>query len=220
MNKINLTKLDKNKLIELVNNSELYNIDDTLNGLELFEISNSFDINEIKYLLDSELIDLLVKKKIIVNSISYYFLLKIACILDNFNIAKILIAYNKIKNTEYLWVLNRCCSLNNTCAVEFLLSNINFSKDDISIQLGFLCIDGNEYLIKLLYNNFNAKLNSNLFLISCQYNYYNLSKWIYSELNFDLNELDTIMTNSIEIIDWIKEINQNINIIDPNSIIL
>jgi hypothetical protein len=63
MNKINLTKLDKNKLIELINSSKIYNIDDTLNGLELLEISNSFDINEIKYLLDSELIDLLVKKK-------------------------------------------------------------------------------------------------------------------------------------------------------------
>ena len=61
MNKINLIKLDKNKLIELINRSELSNIDDILNGLELLEMIKA-EQKKIPVILVSALDDVEVRR--------------------------------------------------------------------------------------------------------------------------------------------------------------
>lgn len=72
---------------------------------------------------------------------------------------------------------------------------MKFNKYNIDIEFALSCYNGKELSAKILYEEYNAYLNEDIFKITCYYEFLNIAKWIYSLLNINLNEYTEIYLN-------------------------
>jgi hypothetical protein len=223
MENYKLYNKNKTELLDLFKNKESYNIDDELYDFEILEINNNLDLNSIKSLLDINIINSLINNNCITKSMSYYFLLKFACIIKNYEVALFIINKNKIEYDLYIYILEKCCNMENIDSIKFLLANVKFNKDTIDTEFALSCYNGKELSAKILYEEYNAYLDEEIFKMTCYYGFLNIAKWIYSLLNINLSNYTQIYLNeNNELNKWLKDINPNIiiNIIgNPNIII-
>ena len=216
---INYKLYNKNKieLLEQFKNNQLYNYDDELYDFEILDVNNNLDLNLIKSLLDINIINTLINNNNITKSMSYYFLLKLACIFKNYEVALFIINMNKIEYDQYIYILQKCCDMENIDFIKFLLSNVKFDKHNIDSEFALSCYNGKELSAKILYEEYNAYLDEEIFKMTCYYGFLNIAKWIYSLLNINLNTYTYIfLKENNELNIWLKNINPNIilNIID------
>ncbi len=210
---------NKNKieLIELFKINTSYNIDNELYDFEILEVNNKLDLDSIKSLLDINIINSLIINNNITKSMSYYFLLKFACIIKNYKVAIFIINKNKIEYNHYTYILRKCCNIENVDSIKFLLSNVKFNKHNIDTEFALSCYNGKELSAKILYEEYNAYLDEEIFKMTCYYGFLNIAKWIYSLLNINLSTYTEIyLKENNELNIWLKNINPNIiiNIID------
>lgn len=210
---------NKNKieLIELFKINTSYNIDNELYDFEILEVNNKLDLDSIKSLLDINIINSLIINNNITKSMSYYFLLKFACIIKNYKVAIFIINKNKIEYNHYTYILRKCCNIENVDSIKFLLSNVKFNKHNIDTEFALSCYNGKELSAKILYEEYNAYLDKEIFKMTCYYGFLNIAKWIYSLLNINLSTYTEIyLKENNELNIWLKNINPNIiiNIID------
>ena len=210
---------NKNKieLIELFKINTSYNIDNELYDFEILEVNNKLDLDSIKSLLDINIINSLIINNNITKSMSYYFLLKFACIIKNYKVAIFIINKNKIEYNHYTYILRKCCNIENVDSIKFLLSNVKFNKHNIDTEFALSCYNGKELSAKILYEEYNAYLDEEIFKMICYYGFLNIAKWIYSLLNINLSTYTEIyLKENNELNIWLKNINPNIiiNIID------
>ena len=211
---------NKTELIELFKINTSYNIDNELYDFEILEVNNNLDLNSIKSLLDMNIINSLINNNNITKSMSYYFLLKFACIIKNYEVAIFIINTNKIEYNHYTYILRKCCDIENIDSIKFLLSNVKFNKHNIDTEFALSCYNGKELSAKILYEEFNAYLDEEIFKMTCYYGFLNNAKWIYSLLNINLNTYTEIyLKENNELNIWLKSINPNIiiNIIDNQN---
>lgn len=211
---------NKTELIELFKNNRMYNIDNELYNFELLEVNNKLDLDSIKSLLDINFINSLINNCNITKSMSYYFLLKLACIIKNYEVAIFLINTNKIEYNYYTYVLRKCCDIENIDSIKFLLSNVKFKRYNIDTEFALSCYNGKELSAKILYEKYNAYLDEEIFKMTCYYGFLNIAKWIYSILNINLSTYTEIyLKENKELNIWLKNINPNIiiNIIDNQN---
>jgi hypothetical protein len=210
---------NKNK-IELLNLLKIngsYNFDNELYDFEILEVNNKLDLDSIKSLLDINIINSLIINNNITKSMSYYFLLKFACIIKNYKVAIFIINKNKIEYNHYTYILRKCCNIENIDSIKFLLSNVKFNKHNIDTEFALSCYNGKELSAKILYEEYNAYLDEEIFKMTCYYGFLNITKWIYSLLNINLSTYTEIyLKENNELNIWLKNINPNIiiNIID------
>lgn len=219
MQNYKLYNKNKYELLDLFNNSKSYNIDNELYDFELFEVNNKLNLNQIISLIDIDIIYSLIKNNIITKSMSYYFLLKIACIIKNYQVAIFIINKNKIEYYQYTYILRKCCDMENIDSIKFILSNVKFFKHNIDIEFALSCYNGKELSAKILYEQYNAYLDEEIFKMTCYYGFLNIAKWIYSLLNINLCHYTQIdLKKNNELNKWLIDINPNIiiNYFDNN----
>lgn len=213
MENYKLYNKNKTELLDLFkNNSKLYNIDKELYDFEIFEVNNKLDLNSITSLLDIAVINSLINNNIS-TSMSYYFLLKIACIIKNYEVGMLIINKNKIDYVHYTYILHKCCDMENIDSIKFILSNVKFNKHNIDKEFALACYNGKELSAKILYEEYNAYLDEEIFKMTCFYGFLNIAKWIYSLLNINLiNYTEICLKENNELNQWLRNINPNIMI--------
>lgn len=208
---------NKTELLNLLKINGSYNFDNELYDFEILEVNNKLDLDSIKSLLDINIINSLIINNNITKSMSYYFLLKFACIIKNYKVAIFIINKNKIEYNHYTYILRKCCNIENVDSIKFLLSNVKFNKHNIDTEFALSCYNGKELSAKILYEEYNAYLDEEIFKMTCYYGFLNIAKWIYSLLNINLSTYTEIyLKENNELNIWLKNINPNIiiNIID------
>ena len=216
----NYKLINKNKieLLDLCKNNTSYNIDNELYDFELLEVTNKLDLNSIISLLDISLINSLSNNNNITKSMSYYFLLKIACVIKNYEVGRFIIQLNKIEHVHYTYVLHKCCDMENIDSIKFILSNVKFHKHNIDAEFALSCYNGKELSAKVLYEEYNANLDEEIFKITCYHGFLNIAKWIYSLINININGYTEIcLKENNELCQWLKHINPNIIINNINN---
>jgi len=206
------------ELLDLCKNNILYNIDNKLYEFELLEVTNKLDLNSIISILDISIINSLSNNNNITKSMSYYFLLKIACVIKNYEVGRFIIQLNKIEHVHYTYVFHKCCDIENIDSIKFILSNVKFHKNNIDAEFALSCYNGKELSAKILYEEYNANLDEEIFKITCYYGFLNIAKWIYSLINININRYTEIyLKENNELSQWLKHINPNIIINNINN---
>ena len=82
---------------------------------------------------------------------------------------------------------------------------------NIDAEFALSCYNGKELSAKILYEEYNANLDEEIFKITCYHGFLNIAKWIYSLINININGYTEIcLKENNELSQWLKHINPNI----------